>query len=364
MRRALELAEYGRGWVSPNPMVGAVVVREERIVGEGFHERLGEAHAEPNALRQAGEAARGATLYVTLEPCCHQGRTPPCTDAVLVAGIARVVVAMTDPDRRVAGKGITALLDAGIVVETGVMEEEARRLNRVYIYHRQTGLPFTTLKWAQTLDGRVATRTGHSKWITGETARHRAHRMRSQSDAVLVGVGTVLADDPQLTVREVEGRQPRRIVLDSLGRTPPHARVLDDATPTIVCVTDAAPQANLTALRDAGAEILVLPAGQKGKIDLSALKRTLGGLPFPITALLVEGGPQVITAFLDAGEADRIACFIAPIVMGVGLDAVGDLQILQLPDAIRLCDVAVETIAPDTLVMGEIEGARHVYRHR
>lgn len=353
MRRALALAERGRGWVSPNPMVGAVVVRDGRIVGEGYHERVGEAHAEPNALAQAGEQARGADLYVTLEPCCHHGRTPPCTTAVLSAGIVRVVVAMTDPDVRVAEKGLALLRAAGVTVEVGLLEEEAQQLNAAYAHHRITGHPYVVLKWAQTLDGRVATATGHSQWITNETSRRRVHQLRSESDAVLVGIGTLLADDPQLTARGeyANRRQPARIVLDSLARTPLTARVFDGATPTILCVTERAPQERLSALQAAGAEVLVLPESPVGKIDLIALKRALGERQ--IVQLMVEGGPQVATSFLRVRAVDRTVCFIAPIVIGTGIDAIGDLQVIRLPEGVRLCNLTLERLGDDLMLTGE-----------
>lgn len=355
MRRALELAERGRGWVSPNPMVGAVVVRDGRIVGEGYHERVGEAHAEPNALAQAGEHARGADLYVTLEPCCHQGRTPPCTTAILSAGVARVVVAMPDPDERVAEKGLAVLRAAGVTVEVGLLEEEAQQLNAAYVHHRKTGQPYVLLKWAQTLDGRVATATGHSQWITNEASRRRVHQLRSESDAVLVGIGTLLADDPQLTARGVYAsrRQPTRIVLDSLARTPLTARVLDGSASVILCATERAPQERLSALQAAGAEVLVLPESPAGKIDLIALKQALGARQ--IVQLMVEGGPQVATSFLRARVVDQTVCFIAPIVIGTGIDAIGDLQVGRLPEGVRLCNLTLERLGDDLMLTGKPE---------
>lgn len=355
MRRALDLAEQGRGWVSPNPMVGAVVVRDGRIVGEGHHERVGEAHAEPNALAKAGEQARGADLYVTLEPCCHHGRTPPCTTAILAAGIARVVVAMSDPDVRVAEKGLALLRAAGVTVEVGLLQAEALRLNVGYVYHRKIGQPYVLLKWAQTLDGRVATATGHSQWITNEASRRRVHQLRSESDAVLVGIGTLLADDPQLTARGeyANRRQPARIVLDSLAKTPLTARVLDGSAPLIICVTERAPQERLAALQTAGAEVIVLPGGPAGKIDLIALKQTLGARQ--LVHLMVEGGPQVATSFLRARAVDRIVCFIAPILIGVGIDAIGDLQVNRLPEGVRLRNLMLERLGDDLMIAGELE---------
>lgn len=349
MRRALAIAAQGR--TSPNPMVGAVIVRDGTIVGEGFHRAAGEAHAEVVAIRNAGEKTLGSIMYVTLEPCCHYGRTPPCTAATIAAGINRVVVAMEDPDAQVAGRGIAALRAAGITVEVGLLEAEAHRLNAAYIHHRRTGLPFVLVKLAQTMDGRIATLTGHSQWITGPEARTRAHRLRSESDGVLVGIGTVLADDPQLTVRHVEGRQPRRIILDSHARTPSNARILSaDTLLPIICITDRAPEERVAALRATGAEILTLPHTQDGRIDLSALLRCLGEQP--IVTLLVEGGSRVVTAFLKMKAAQQVACFIAPALMGEGLPAVGDLGARSMDQVVRLRDIQVEQIGEDILVTG------------
>src|SRR3954451_1208374 len=244
MPRALELAERGRGHVEPNPLVGAVIVRDGRVVGEGWHQRYGEAHAEVHALAAAGAAARGATLYVTLEPCCHHGKTPPCTDAVLRAGVGRVVASMLDPNPLVAGKGAERLRAAGVAVEIGVGEAEARRLNAPYLKLLRTGRPYVHLKWAMTLDGKICTRTGDSKWISNEASRRRVHELRGRVDAILVGVGTALADDPQLTARPRGPRTATRIVLDSRGRLPPTSLLAATAriVPTLVATTAAAPE--------------------------------------------------------------------------------------------------------------------------
>jgi len=239
MRRALQLAEQGRGFVEPNPLVGAVVVRDGRAVGEGWHQRYGQAHAEVNALAAAGDAARGATLYVTLEPCCHHGKTPPCTDAVLRSGVRRVVAAMYDPFPQVAGHGADLLRAAGVVVEVGLGEAEARRLNAPYLKLLATGRPYVHAKWAMTLDGKIATRTGDSKWISNEASRHRVHALRGRMDAILVGIGTALADDPQLTARPPGPRTPARIVLDSHGRLPPTSLLAQTARTTPVLVVTA-----------------------------------------------------------------------------------------------------------------------------
>ena len=349
MRQALDLAARGIGRTSPNPMVGSVVVRDGVVAGRGYYREYGGRHAEPQALEEAGDRARGAELYVTLEPCCHQGSTPPCTDAIIASGIARVLVAMSDPDRRVSGKGIGRLRTAGIAVETGLLEAEARELNAAYVHHRETGRPFVLLKLAQTLDGRIATQNGHSQWITGEAARERVHLMRSRADAVLVGIGTVLADDPRLTVRHVDGRQPRRIVLDSQARTPLEARILNGEAPATVCVTDAAPAERIDGLKRAGAEVLVLPGGD-GSIPLEPLKSQLGKAG--IVTLMVEGGSRVATSFLREGAVDRIACFVAPRILGAGIPSVADLELDDLSRAIDLRDTKVEQLGGDFLITG------------
>ena len=349
MRQALELAERGMGRTSPNPMVGSVVVRNGGVVGRGHYREYCGQHAEPQALRDAGGSARGAEMYVTLEPCCHQGSTPPCTDAIIESGIARVHVAMTDPDRRVSGEGIERLRAAGIAVETGLLEEEARELNAPYVHHRLTGRPFVLLKLAQTLDGRIATRNGRSQWITGEAARKRVHQMRSRADAVLVGIETVLEDDPRLTVRHVDGRQPRRIVLDSRARTPVGAHILNGDAPTTVCVTDTAPADRIDGLKRAGAEVLVLP-GEDGRVPVEHLKSELGKAG--IVTLMVEGGSRVSTSFLRERAVDRIACFVAPRILGAGIPSVADLELDDLSQAIDLRDARVEQLDGDFLITG------------
>src|SRR5229473_850735 len=243
MARALELAEKGRGYVEPNPLVGAVIVHDGKVVGEGWHESFGKPHAEINALAKAGEAARGAALYVTLEPCCHHGKTPPCTEAILRAGVLRVVAAMKDPFPAVAGQGVARLRQAGVVLEMGLMENEARRLNAPYLKLISTGRPYVHAKWAMTLDGKIATRTGDSKWISGEMSRRHTHELRGRMDAIIVGIGTVLADNPSLTVRPPGPRVPVRVVLDSRGRLPESCQLAMTAreTPVLVVAADEPP---------------------------------------------------------------------------------------------------------------------------
>ncbi len=349
MRQALDLAEQGIGRTSPNPMVGSLVVRDGVVLGRGHYGEYGGQHAEPQALREAGDRGRGAELYVTLEPCCHQGSTPPCTDAIIASGIVRVHVAMTDPDRRVSGKGIERLRAAGIAVETGLLEEEARELNAAYIHHRTTGQPFVLLKLAQTLDGRIATRDGQSQWITGDAARKRVHLMRSRADAVLVGIDTVLADDPRLTVRHVDGRQPRRIVLDSRARTPLDACILNGDAPATVCVTEAAPADRIDGLKGAGAKVLVMEGGD-GSVPVDPLKSALGRAG--IVTLMVEGGSRVAASFLREKAVDRIACFVAPRILGAGIPTIAGLQLDDLSKAIDLNDAQVERLGGDFLITG------------
>ena len=349
MRQALKLAEKGIGHTSPNPMVGAVVVRDDIVLGRGYYSEYGGKHAETQALSEAGDGARGAVLYVTLEPCCHQGRTPPCADAIIESGIKQVHVAMIDPDERVSGEGVKRLLASGIGVETGLLEEESRKLNTAYIHHRQTGQPYVLLKLAQTLDGRIATRNGQSQWITGLSARKRVHLIRSRTDAVLVGVNTVLADDPRLTVRHVDGRQPRRIVLDSCARTPVSARILDNLSSTIICVSDKAPLDRINEFKRAGAEVLVLPA-KAGYLSLESLKYELGKLG--VVTLLVEGGSRVATSFLQARAVDQIAFFVAPRIFGSGVPSVAELEAEDLSKTLILEDAKFEQIGDDILVTG------------
>ncbi len=315
IERALELAARGAGFVEPNPMVGAVVVRDGAVVGEGFHERFGGAHAEVNALAAAGTAARGATLYVTLEPCCHHGKTPPCTEAIIAAGIARVVAAMADPFDRVAGGGFQRLRDAGIEVEVGCMQAAARRLNAPYLKLIATGMPYVHAKWAMTLDGKIATASGESKWISGPESRRVAHELRGRMDAIVVGIGTVLADDPLLTARPPGPRTALRVVLDSRGRLPAASHLARTARdlPVLVAVTDQAPTSLTSVLSELGCEVLPLPRGERG-IEADSLLRELGRRR--LTNVLVEGGGAVLGSFFDADQVDEVHAFVAPKLFG------------------------------------------------
>lgn len=358
MRRALALAEQARGRTSPNPMVGAVLVKDGRIVGEGYHRRAGEPHAEIEALRAAGEDARGATLYVTLEPCCHYGRTPPCTNALIAAGVAEVHMAMLDPNPRVAGKGRAALEAAGIRTTVGLCEDEARALNAAFIKWVTTGRPLVIAKFAMSLDGKIAAHTGDARWISGETSRIYAHHLRNEVDAILVGVQTVLADNPRLTTRlpsATDVRHPVRIVLDSRGRAPLDAEVFQPTLPgrTLVATTSAMPASHRAALEAQGVDVLVCPSVH-GRVALPALLDELGKRE--ITSLLVEGGGTVLGSFFDAGLVDEVVAFVAPMVIG-GEHApqpVGGHGVARVADAWRLDDLRVERLGDDILVRGRV----------
>lgn len=337
MERALELAANARGRTSPNPMVGAVIVREGRIVGEGWHRRAGEDHAEINALRMAGALAAGATMYVTLEPCAHQGRTPPCTQAIIEAHIRRVVVAMTDPNPQVNGKGITALREAGMAVKLGVCAGVAHQLNESFVKWVTEHRPFVTLKLAMSLDGKTATHTGESKWITGAPARLAGHRLRDLTDAIAVGVGTVVADNPALTARlpEGNGHNPIRVILDSFARIPLTAHVLtDQAAPTIVAVSRQAPRERLAALRELGVDLLT--CGASSHVDIDSLLAQLAERD--ITSLLVEGGGNVNGSFLQHGAVDKVVAYIAPKLIGgrEAMTAVEGSGFARIADVVRL----------------------------
>lgn len=357
MRRALRLAALGRH-ASPNPMVGCVLVDDAgRVVGEGWHPQPGQPHAEVFALRDAGAAARGAAAFVTLEPCSHHGRTPPCADALLQAGVRRVVAAMTDPDPRVGGRGLERLRAGGVEVAVGVGEAEARALNAAYIKHRTTGLPWVVLKTAMTLDGKIATETGDSKWITSPVARRAVHRqLRDRTDAILTGVGTVLADDPALTTRlaHKEGRNPWRVVMDSRLRTPLDAQVVrlaaDDGK-TILATTAFADPARRELLSECGCQVVVCDADNGGRVSLPDLMSRLGTRG-DIIGVLVESGGTLAAPFLAAGLVDRWVSYIAPKVVG-GQAAVGpvsDLGTALMRDARAVFFRQVRRCGPDIVI--------------
>jgi len=356
MARALALAARGLGLTSPNPAVGAVLVRDGRVVGEGAHLRAGGPHAEVAALAEAGEAARGAACYVTLEPCCHQGRTPPCVEALIAAGVARIVAACRDPNPRVDGRGLAALRAAGIEVTLGVGEAEARALNRAFFSFVTTGRPHVTLKTAMTLDGKIAAWDGTSRWITGEAARAEAHRRRFLADAILVGIGTVLKDDPALTVRlpDAPPKQPFRVVVDSRLRIRPDARVLTAGDPSRTIVAGAAPLPGrrAAALRARGVRVLELPRDGR-RVSLGALLAALAELD--VVAVLAEGGAELGAGLLDAGLVDRVAFFVAPRLLG-GRAAPGPVGGVgrAMKEALSVTGLSYRMIGEDLLIEGDV----------
>ena len=356
MRRALELAQMAEGDTSPNPMVGAVIVDGGgNIVGEGYHHKAGQPHAEINALAAAGDKAKGATVYVTLEPCSHYGRTGPCCEALIKAGVKRVVSAVTDPNPLVAGRGLNRLREAGIEVTEHVCEDEAKKLNEKFFFWITHKRPFVSLKYAMTLDGRLAAAGGDSKWITGTEARTYAHYLRKTHDAVLVGKNTVLQDDCELTTRMVEGKNPIRIVLDSNAAIPLNAKILNGEAKTIVAVSEAAPQDKLDELQKlTNVEVLKLPQ-RNGHLDLQALLEKLAAME--ITSVLVEGGSEVHGAFIDAGLAEKVYAFIAPKIIG-GKNAIGPVGGIGSSDmgkALKLSDVEYQQLGADFLITGRTE---------
>ncbi len=363
LARAIELARNGAGKVKPNPVVGAVVARDGEILGEGWHEEYGGAHAEVNAIEACGLADLAqATLYVSLEPCCHEGKTPPCTEAVLQAGIRRVVVGSDDPTEKASGRGLGILRDEGVEVllADGELAASARLLNQAFRKHARIGRPWVLFKSAMTLDGKVATRTGDSKWISGEDSRELAHRWRASVDAVVVGIGTALADDPQLTARPAglaadPGEQPRRVVFDSLARLPPSSQLVAAAAeiPLTIVVSRAAARADTDALEAAGIQVLVATGENEPARVRSALDQlgTLG-----VASVLLEGGPHLAGAFLDAGEIDEIRLFLAPLLLGgsAARDPLEGEGVEHISEALRALTFGCESIGEDLLVSARL----------
>ena len=359
LRRTLALAAEARGHTSPNPLVGAVIAKGERVIGEGFHAAAGELHAECVALAACSEDCAGATMYVSLEPCCHQGRTPPCTDAIIDARIGRVVVASDDPTTKAAGRGLGILRDEGIAVVTvdGEIGRSARLLNQPFRKHARTGRPLVIFKSAMTLDGKVATRTGDSQWISGESSRARAHRWRAECDAVAVGIHTATADDPMLTAR-VEGvrSQPRRVVFDSEASLRLDSKLVRsaDEVPVILICSRAAKHPATDALRMAGVEVIVA----SGENEVARLGRALDALgEREVQSVLVEGGPHLAGVFLEAGEIDEARIFVAPMIVG-GRDAKGAVEgegFEWIDDAVRAIGTDVERIDEDILVTARLK---------
>lgn len=349
IRRALALAE--RGFTSPNPMVGCVIVKDNRIVGEGFHKRAGMPHAEGEALKKAGGKARGATMYVTLEPCCHFGRTPPCTDAVISAGISKVVAAMRDPNPIVAGKGFAALRKAGVRVKVGVLSDEAEKLNEAYIKRMKTGRPFVILKTAMSADGKISTKTGDSKWISSEESRKMVHVLRSRCDAVVVGANTVVVDDPRLTSRIRGGRNPLRVVVDDKLKSPLNAKFFADDN-AIVATTSKANAKKKKALEKKGVRVLVLG---KEEVDLRKLVRALTRTG--ATSVLIEGGGTLNASALNQKIVDKIMFFIAPKIIG-GANAKTPVEgkgIIRVEKALRIKDITATQVGCDILIEGYLK---------
>ncbi len=355
MMRAIELAERAVGRTAPNPMVGCVIVKGGRLIAEGWHEGPGFDHAEIAALKAAGPEAQGATVYVSLEPCNHTGRTGPCSEALIEARVAEVVYALADPNPPAAG-GADRLRLAGIKVRGGVCEAEARALNRYWIHAVETKRPYVIAKFAASLDGKIATHTGDSKWITSAASRARTHELRRQVDGIIVGANTVIADDPTLTARSSgeHVRHPLRIALDSTARTSPGAKIYDRAGKgALLATTDAAPKSRLAAFREHGVDILLLKAGENGRPDPADLLADLGGRG--LNSIMVEGGGAVLGSFFDAGLVDEVWAFIAPaIIGGSGKSPVGGDGAAVLADAFRLSDVKTEFLEGDILMRGRI----------
>ncbi len=353
MLRALELAKKGAGRVNPNPMVGCVIVKENRVIGEGWHERCGGLHAERNAFKNLKESCEGATLYVTLEPCCHWGRTPPCTEAIIKNRICRVVIGCLDPNPLVSGKGARLLGDKGIDVKTGVCENECRQLNEIFFHYITHKTPFVVMKYAMTLDGKIAAYTGDSRWVTGEAARNHAHKTRNRLSGIMAGVGTVIADDPLLTCRIKGGRNPARIICDSHARTPIRCRLIQTANEikTLIAVTEL--NARAEALQNAGAEILVC-AEKNGRVELNCLMAKLGEKE--IDSVLLEGGSELAFSALEAGVVQKIQAYISPKFIG-GSESktpLGGRGFARMSDAVPVSNLTVTPLGGDILLEGDV----------
>ena len=349
MHRALVLARKGVGKTSPNPSVGCVIVKDGEIVGEGWHRMAGTPHAEVHALQAAEDLACGADVYVTLEPCSHHGKTPPCAEALISAGVARVFIGMTDPNPKVCGQGERLLQDAGITVQTGILEEECRLLNEYFIKHITTGLPFVISKSAMTMDGKIATAGGDSKWITSEEARRFAHTLRSEADAIMVGIGTVLADDPLLTARIPGSKDPLRIIVDSGLRIPLSANVLREGQPSrTIIATLCDDPAKIAAIRERGADVLVCKA-RDCRVDLNDLIIRLGAMG--ILSILLEGGAELAGAMLRGGLIDKFCFFFAPkLVGGAGMEPFAGQGAASMADVVALKNITVREFGADLMI--------------
>ncbi|GAB4338775.1 MAG: bifunctional diaminohydroxyphosphoribosylaminopyrimidine deaminase/5-amino-6-(5-phosphoribosylamino)uracil reductase RibD [Calditrichia bacterium] len=360
MQLALEMAQKGAGQTSPNPLVGSVIVKNGKIIGQGYHRKYGEKHAEAAAIDSASEPVKGATLYCNLEPCCHtspEKKTPPCAQRIIREGIQRVVIATTDPNPLVNGKGVEMLRQAGIEVQIGVEKEAATKLNEAYLKWAKTNEPFIHLKIAQSVDGRIATSTGHSQWITNAAARKRVHWWRVTHDAVLVGANTVLKDDPTLTVREVEGRNPLRIILDDQLQIPEAARILNlpDPEKTLIFTFAEKSSPKFVRLSQKGVQLISLENSGDGYIPL---RQVIGSLTErKVTSILVEGGGEIFTSFVKERLFDKISVFIAPLIIGEGIESIGSLGISSLEEALRLENISIEIIDNQALVQGYRPGS-------
>ena len=354
MRLALKLAEIGYGSVNPNPLVGAVVVQDGEVVGQGAHRAFGGPHAEVFALEEAGERARDATLYVTLEPCCHHGKTPPCTDLILEAGIREVVYAIDDPNPEVNGKGSACLRENGVEVESGLLSALAEQQNEIFLTFTRRGTPFVELKLAMSLDGRIATKTGNARWITGEESRVEGHRLRRKHSAVAVGVKTVIRDDPSLNVRHVEGKDPVPIILDSTGRIPISSKLLHAPSNAIVA-TCTMPEETEHEIHKSGARVWRLPT-VNGRVSIPALLVRMAEQQ--LNSLLIEGGGEIAASFLEAKVVDKISFFYAPILIGghEAVPGIGGVGIEKIADALRLKRVKVQRLGEDLYLTGYVHG--------
>ncbi len=353
MRMAVRLARKGVGKTSPNPMVGAVILRNGKVIGQGYHKKFGDHHAEINAIKNAKGNIRGSTLYITLEPCSHYGKTPPCVDTIIKKDPARVVVGALDPNPIVNGKGVKLLKSKGINVDVGILQSECLQLNEYYYKFVRTGIPYVTVKYAQTLDGKIATKTGDSHWISSEASRKYVHVLRRINDSIMVGVGTVVADNPQLTVRHVKGRDPLRIIVDSNLRVPLKSSVLDDNSKnTIVATTSKVDSRRVAAVTKLGADVLMVNKERNGRVNLKDLLKELGKRD--ITSVLVEGGSKIITSLLKADLVDKLIIPISPKIIGKGLEAIGDLNIKKINNAIKLSSFKTMKKGDDIIVEGTI----------
>ncbi len=355
MKRVVQLAKRGIGYVSPNPLVGSVIVKNGRILSEGYHAYFGGPHAEKIALSKLSERERlNATLYVNLEPCCHHGKTPPCTDLIVQSKLSRVVIGASDPNPLVQGKGIEILRNAGMKVDTGILENQCQKLNDPYFKYITSNKPYVTLKIAQTVDGRIATDHGSSRWITGQSTRRFVHRLRKEHDAILVGSHTIIMDDPELTVRMVHGKNPRRIILDRLLDIPLKSRVLQSSQSqnTIIVTTTKIPPDKIHKIKEMGIMHWQVKSDSSGSIHFPSLWKKM--IKEGIISVLVEGGKEVFTSFLRSGEVDRIIVCMAPIFFGEGLSVFGDLGVHMPDEAIQLKEMSWNRKGSDMILEGRI----------